>query len=1536
MRNQQLDDTTRAQSRQRRAKVSPEDFLPSHLAAKMLADGGSLATFRLRPPPPPPLASMQRTAYRFDATLSSFEELINMRSQPGNAALGSAVREFASMAQKRNFVWKGEGGGCSHLEVVVPLVVWWDNVARDDRKTAVSLEVTFISHQGVYYVFQPCLPQTSLQLHPATLAQADSPSAAASTEETAIGGSSDLQPLFQEDVRSYATFRSAFRRLIDPNGNNPTFNDDLRKCVGGGSSSENDVERLKVWTDRLRALIRQPFNAVYWLMLMVASYYKEAAVERGAFPKDTSRPTWEEDETSGIPVIAIDSISTLEALVFGHIHRIDHATADNDASKAEPQNQEPPTTRAYFASSGYTLKREGTKMPRHQVLYAGEEPSSAYLEWLRSIGLQCASPKSSSQPELKLSIAGLGGSEREIGFRREEPARKPVFEANKFLDLPVAVVHYGRASRRTVDPYAWVGNPEMVRSFLLKYAADNHCLSQIEQAERLYSVSSVIGIPPAEGTESSPVCWNGLPVCEVGIPRPSTSAAFLSPFLRPSAIALSCPVHGNIGSEPGDALLKRDHSLGFHRPTEGMCSCRLYCSAETSPSDSGDNSPFFLADFLTFHCFGAIIAAALNLSKAIVRLHFGFDPALFHRLTALRELAKAASVADEMRVLIKSLFRVYADVLQPDRHGRSRYTYWLESICRGLLGGGAMSGYRCEVYDCLLSPRDVLTAESGEEGEADDVKEFLVPADKSPSPPPSASPPELCKPLTIKRQVTFSEDPGSSCNDAISEEEREGEENAEGEAAADSQSGSARSSVGSGSSRHSRQGRLSPPKRRSSRVWAQHFVTRGTGKDAKQWNLTMSEYSIKEHLKYFVQWCSSAHLTPFLKHIYHRCGVSGFLLRSKKDAPPVVLPSLPEQFFGRTSPLYCILHYHYGGLPHIGCRAVSTAPSLTNFLAALPASSPPRLRQIPSNAPTTSHAPKDDSPQRRSLGDGEFMMTRKRRASAANLDIIAAGSKTIREVAPVKPSFRRSKTKDAASMRAGIEETKRQQQDEATDPIRALEQDLQEHMRGDWRVPNPSFARRPGERRRSSHKGEASPDFKGLSPRSLMTRMSLGAIVDPVDEEEVRKWEKEDQERAREAERQVMRAEVDMEAWRLVEQLRTVLSIGLKRRQEQRWMYRGYRDAFINKVMPANQELPAIIRRLLIREHPGLQDQQAQDGDACELSSASPTPRKRQLRPLNTFITPLPKLSNIPPEVYTKPTKLTLQSIVTNQAPRRRLVDLDVTDAPRQPPTFESVRKKRESVAVQPMVRSIESVKAHRPLAGATFSDFASDPFFRFNDRETRHASSASSSGASSSSSSSTAAPGSGCRYEDSLSPSPSLPDLAPHHHQEPPSTAASSSDSPNRRSSASSHAHSSSSGPEGEGQRRKRSRRESVFDVFVRGNKPGEVGDGGMELSLEGGVVKSREKGDRHEKKMGSLCRCHEPPMPQKLEETGPRLLLSPTYVDRQGLVLSDEGWWPQCGGVYRFYYEAATDEVSSFVTEGAVPSAQLLYVLLDDEDAD
>jgi len=89
----------------------------------------------------------------------------------------------------------------------------------------------------------------------------------------------------------------------------------------------------------------------------------------------------------------------------------------------------------------------------------------------------------------------------------------------------------------------------MQASFQISVGEDNKCACEMELAARLYTYSCSLGCTGTGDQEDNKwFCWNGLGVCEIGVPMPHTQASFLSPFLLSNQVAFLCPIHGPDGA----------------------------------------------------------------------------------------------------------------------------------------------------------------------------------------------------------------------------------------------------------------------------------------------------------------------------------------------------------------------------------------------------------------------------------------------------------------------------------------------------------------------------------------------------------------------------------------------------------------------------------------------------------------------------------------------------------------------------------------------------------------------------------------------------------------------------------------------------------------------------------------------------------------------------------------------------------------------------------------------------------------------------
>mmetsp|Transcript_28785 Transcript_28785/g.66925 ORF Transcript_28785/g.66925 Transcript_28785/m.66925 type:complete len:1261 (+) Transcript_28785:76-3858(+) len=812
----------------------------------------------------------------FDAELCSFRDLVNTENNP--TPLADALERLVPLAEGTDFSWPrqsewGSGYGGA-LTFSFQLILWYHNWNKADTKTHVSTNVSFLQKKGCAYIYQPTLPTTSLAISPLQ----------------------SFRPMFDMDPRSFHTFKLAWQHFLDFGSS------DFRIIVG---------EQLERWTQRFQAVIKKPLNAVYWLMLMVGSFYRETLVKRAVLPS-------REDTCEGVPVICVESFVALSAVLF---------------------------------------------CPERQLLYAGTDPTPSYLQWLQHIADQSS--------------------------RRKEPDARStpgtVFEMNEFPDLSVIIVFYGRIQQKVKEsmPFSWVGNPTLIKNYIAKYAEDNHCGHQLEQAVRLYSYSCALGekrVLGGDRPESSWQCWNGLSVCEIGVPMPCTQATFLSPFVTTRPVHMMCERHGAGAQQKDEEKKRRGHSsersgaegnfqrqdslgqpaslgTGSRAPmsrsssvgsmtemarwdsenvddssdevsldtsvdsalrldgadrsggfkterSEGrFCSCARYLGTsdlgqrgkskqfryggrpENDGKAEGQFSMKALGDFDVMHCFAAVLAAGLNLSKQIIRLHFSIDPTAFANLPAPAK----STWADAM-------LPWYREFQRGDLHGRTRYGILLEGVLRGLFGDGYLSGLHDEVLDILRVTQDTEqeTADTG----------GPQPAQRSSEGSPAPS-----------RKVT------------ITNPQQLGPLRALAGSASPSRTRGGTSVVGQGT-RAEHRGTLSALSAAADAVKSKPQL-KGVIRDIILWTdlyETESIHTHKSHFESFTQWCHSAQVVPLLQRCYRRCGIAGLLPwerttgHSKMDPSyPLVLPTVPNLCYGHCYPLYRVQSYFYGGMQTIVC-----------------------------------------------------------------------------------------------------------------------------------------------------------------------------------------------------------------------------------------------------------------------------------------------------------------------------------------------------------------------------------------------------------------------------------------------------------------------------------------------------------------------------------------------------------------------------------------------------------------------------------------
>jgi len=692
-----------------------------------------------------------------------------------------------------------------------------------------------------------------------------------------------FRPMFQYDPRSFHTFKLAWRHYL---GFDST---DYRLIVG------SELER---WCLGCKAAIEKPFNFTYWLLLMIGSLYRETLAARHVLPP------FEAPEE--VAVICIDSFVALSALLFS---------------------------------------------PERQVLYAGVDPTPSYLRWLQYIGDQ-------------------------NNFRKARPEKQQhvcsVFEMNEFLDLPVVIIFYGRPSRgKEADPLAWLGNPSLVKSYIARFCEDNKCACEMELAARLYTYSCSLGCTGTGDSEDNKwFCWNGLGVCEIGVPMPHTQASFLSPFLLSNQVAFLCPIHGPDGapiekakrkakdrldskssvvegnsdldepekptrsssmktasflstmdgglescaaSEAGnsdneeeeDSESRRSWSFNTQSGLAGVgklidkekasrtghkCTCSQYIfaakpqlGAKKEKQGKGDGilategeaaklrqALAALPEYDILHTFAALMSGGLNLAKSVLRLHFSIGPGAYENLPE-----------PSCKTYEEALMPWYREFHRMDIHNRSRHGMLLTSVLRGMLGNGLTSGLHVEALDLLrlplpatastnekLQPRPALSGRAPGGG-------FSGTPHNNPMFGAQRSPSQILLRQQSKESLASDEKPDLD--------------------------------------------------RQTTKPGSKKFLTHVQVSCAL--NGCDSPVGLKQHFEVFHQWCHSAHLLPFVKRCYRRCGIAGLAAgqhvgRHTKGANPfypLVLPTVPTVCYGHCYPLHKVFQYFYAGTETILC-----------------------------------------------------------------------------------------------------------------------------------------------------------------------------------------------------------------------------------------------------------------------------------------------------------------------------------------------------------------------------------------------------------------------------------------------------------------------------------------------------------------------------------------------------------------------------------------------------------------------------------------
>jgi len=903
----------------------------------------------------------------FEAPLCSFQELVNVENHP--MLLSEALERYRNMVGGQNFTWeKSRGAYGGQLNVNFPISLWYQHSwAEETKKSRTSSVVSFLHKPGCVFIYQPIMPFTMLRLEPKHI----------------------YRPMFEQDPRSFHIFKLAWRHFLDFSST------DYRAIVG---------EQLERWTQRCRAAIEKPFNATYWLMLMVGSHYRETLSSRRVVKVLT-------EPSERVPVICIDSFVALSALLFS---------------------------------------------PERQVLFAGVDPTPSYLRWLQY-------------------VADQNYGRKDTRHRHEE--QLTVFEMNEVLDLPAIIIFYGRPQLKAKesDPCAWVSNPVLVKSYIARYAEDNRCASQLELATRLYTYSSAVGLQQRceKGKVASDnpwYCWNGLRVCEIGVPMPNTQASFLSPFLNTRQVATYCPVHGldaatssekkkgavvksgagtgiagggslttdqeNSDGNAGTAAQQRSRmsfsssvgkdshddsevdqdnsdedgteSTGSHSVARSWrgeaesrstivgsalnagagqpkstvkesagealrCTCGQYmhqAASSTSKKAKGEAQPAggdvlqsraaemrqalsSIADYDLMHIFVAILSGGLNLAKMVIRLHFSIDT---HAYDNLPEPA-CSNWQD-------SMMPWYREFNRTDVHCRSRYGMLLGNVLRGLLGDGFTSGLHDEALDILRTigtlQQEQESAKQTKFGEAASTpgKAGFAPRRQNTS----------INLTGIRRPSLFQA--GHHRGSMVLSLEQE------------AQSSPAAAAAEANAAAEGKKEKLPKSIIGTMQVWCELVGTE-------------SPVSYKVHFEVFNQWCHSAHLMPFLLRCYRRFGIAGLApgqhvgghKHGTDPFHPLVLPTVPDFCYGHCYPLHKVLQYFYGGTEQIVCsiddvKAVELQRASLSLIpgqerlnnqcwfqvddppaeetAAIPRKSKPRASRMP-KASTTANSGKLDS-----------------------------------------------------------------------------------------------------------------------------------------------------------------------------------------------------------------------------------------------------------------------------------------------------------------------------------------------------------------------------------------------------------------------------------------------------------------------------------------------------------------------------------------------------------------------------------------------
>lgn len=229
----------------------------------------------------------------------------------------------------------------------------------------------------------------------------------------------------------------------------------------------------------------------------------------------------------------------------------------------------------------------------------------------------------------------------------------------------------------------------------------------------------------------------------------------------------------------------------------------------------------------------------------------------------------------------EALMPWYREFHRMDVHNRSRHGMLLTSVLRGMLGNGLTSGLHVEALDLLrlplpatastnekLQPRPALSGRAPGGG-------FSGTPHNNPMFGAQRSPSQILQKSQSKESLASDEKPDLD--------------------------------------------------RQTTKPGSKKFLTHVQVSSAL--NGCDSPVGLKQHFEVFHQWCHSAHLLPFVKRCYRRCGIAGLAAgqhvgRHTKGANPfypLVLPTVPTVCYGHCYPLHKVFQYFYAGTERILC-----------------------------------------------------------------------------------------------------------------------------------------------------------------------------------------------------------------------------------------------------------------------------------------------------------------------------------------------------------------------------------------------------------------------------------------------------------------------------------------------------------------------------------------------------------------------------------------------------------------------------------------